>query len=132
MARDGLSESQIIKHLGITQNKFNSLKKANDELKKDINYSKLLTDYAVEDALLKKALGSISKEVKETEKESGTEMVTVTKEVPADTSALQFWLKNRCPDRWNEKNVSGKSTEEMLDNIMERITKNAEESVKKS
>lgn len=132
MARDGLSESQIIKHLGITQNKFNSLKKANDELKKDINYSKLLTDYAVEDALLKKALGSISKEVKETEKESGTEMVTVTKEVPADTSALQFWLKNRCPDRWNEKNVSGKSTEEMLDNIMERITKNAAESVKKS
>ena len=132
MARDGLSESQIIKHLGITQNKFNSLKKANDDLKKDINYSKLLTDYAVEDALLKKALGSISKEVKETEKESGTEMVTVTKEVPADTSALQFWLKNRCPDRWNEKNVSGKSTEEMLDNIMERITKNAEESVKKS
>ena len=132
MARDGLSESQIIKHLGITQNKFNSLKKANDELKKDINYSKLLTDYAVEDALLKKALGSISKEVKETEKESGTEMVTVTKEVPADTSALQFWLKNRCPDRWNEKNVSGKSTEEMLDNIMERITKNAKESLKKS
>lgn len=132
MARDGLSESQIIKHLGITQNKFNSLKKANDELKKDINYSKLLTDYAVEDALLKKALGSISKEVKETEKESGTEMVTVTKEVPADTSALQFWLKNRCPDRWNEKNVSGKSTEEMLDSIMERITKNAKESVKKN
>lgn len=132
MARDGLSESQIIKHLGITQNKFNSLKKTNNELKKDINYSKLLTDYAVEDALLKKALGSISKEVKETEKESGTEMVTVTKEVPADTSALQFWLKNRCPDRWNEKNVSGKSTEEMLDSIMERITKNAKESVKKN
>lgn len=127
MARDGLNESQIIKHLDITQSKFNSLKRKSDDLKKELSYGKLLTDYAVEDALLKKALGGISKEVKETEKDSGSEMVTVTKEIPADTSALQFWLKNRCPEKWNEKNNSAKSTEEMLESIMERITEKAKE-----
>jgi len=86
----------------------------------------MITDYQVEDALLKKALGGVSTEVKKTEKKTGTETVTVTKEVPADTSALQFWLKNKCPDKWSDKAEAVSNTEERLNKIFDSISHEAD------
>ena len=126
MARDGLTEEDIAKKLKISKSRFCKILKENAELKNEIEYSKQLTQFAVEDALLKKALGTTSVEVKETEKQTGTEKVKVTKEIPADTSALQFWLKNRCPDRWSDNANEHGETIEKLNNIMESITQLAE------
>ena len=78
---------------------------------------------------MKKALGSTSVEIKETEKQTGTETVKVTKEIPADTSALQFWLKNRCPDRWCDNANEHGETIEKLEKIMEGITLLSEQSL---
>ena len=122
MARDGLTEEEIAKKLKISKSRLCKILKENDELKNEIEYSKQLTQFAVEDALLKRALGSTSVEVKETEKKTGTEKVKVTKEVPADTSAIQFWLKNRCPDRWCDNANEHSETMEKLNSIMENIT----------
>lgn len=126
MARDGLDKKEIINRLGITSQKFTALINKDSSICDELIYQKMITDYKVEDALLKKALGGTVTEVKETEKSTGTETVTVTKEVPADTSALQFWLKNKCPEKWNEKGSDFSDTQEKLDKIFLSINSLAE------
>ena len=71
---------------------------------------KEVVDVEVENALLKRALGYT---YTETTKERGVnpetgkvELITtkvVTKEVVPDTTAQIFWLKNRRPDLWRDK-----------------------------
>ena len=126
MARDGLDYEEITKRLSLSDRKMNSLLKKDESLKKDLEYAKLLTDYAVEDALLKKALGSTSVETKETQKTSGIESVTVTKEIPSDTAALKFWLEHRCPERWSEKSEFNQSIDERLEKITDEISNQAQ------
>lgn len=126
MARDGFLEDDIIKKLGITKRKYSSLVKSVDGLKDELEYAKLLVDYKVEDALLKKALGTTQTETKETVKPSGSESVTITKEIPSDTSALQFWLKNRCPERWTDKSGEIHSVDEKLTKIFNEISQKAQ------
>lgn len=125
MSRDGLGYEEIIKKLGISKRKISSLLKLDESLLKELEYSKLLTDYAVEDALLKKALGSTSVETKETVKNTGVESVTVTKEIPSDTAALKFWLEHRCPERWAERSETNQAIDEKLLKILNSITSEA-------
>jgi len=64
-----------------------------------------------EDALLKRALGFEHKEIHSedlVDKKTGEQLEmlkrrVVSKEVAPDVRALLFWLKNRCPKRWSEK-----------------------------
>lgn len=129
MARDGLDFEEIVKKLGISKRKINNLIKQDETLKKELEFSKLLTDYAVEDALLKKALGSTSVETKQTQKSTGVESITVTKEIPSDTAALKFWLEHRCPERWAEKSEANQAIDERLLKILDEISKQALEEV---
>ena len=129
MARDGLDYEEIVKKLGISKKKLNNLMKQDETLEKELEFSKLLTDYAVEDALLKKALGSTSVETKQTQKSTGVESITVTKEIPADTAALKFWLEHRCPQKWAEKSETNQAIDERLLKILDEISKQALEEV---
>lgn len=129
MARDGLDYEEIVKKLGISKRKINSLMKRDETLKKELEFSKLLTDYAVEDALLKKALGSTSVETKETQKSTGIESITVKKEIPSDTAALKFWLEHRCPERWAEKSETNQAIDEKLEKISKEISEQAQKEV---
>ena len=129
MARDGLGYEEIVKKLGISKRKINNLIKQDETLEKEIEFSKLLTDYAVEDALLKKALGSTSVETKETQKSTGVESITVTKEIPSDTAALKFWLEHRCPERWAEKSENNQAIDERLEKISNEISQQAQKEI---
>ncbi len=58
----------------------------------------------VEESLLKKALGYEYQETRtEFSDKTGEKTVTTSHHVGPDVRALTFWLKNRCPDRWQEK-----------------------------
>ena len=59
-----------------------------------------MVDRQVENALLKRALGYQYDEIT---LEDGIETKRVTKEVIPDTTAQIFWLKNRKPDQWRDK-----------------------------
>ena len=130
MARDGMDEYEIAKRLNLKVSYIKSLIKDNEEIIRDMEYAKMLTDYRVEDSLLKKALGTTITETKETEKSTGFETVTSTKEVQGETSAIQFWLKNRCPEKWSDKENSNAETVEKLEEIFKAIDKKAEKATK--
>ena len=77
-AKDGLTDEQISKNLGISKVTFYKYKASCSELNELLKRSKEVVDYEVENALYKSAIGG-------------------------NVSAMIFWLKNRRPDKWRDK-----------------------------
>lgn len=109
-ARDGLTDEQIAKNMGISRSTLNEWKKKYPDISDTLKRGKEVVDVEVENALLKRALGYSTTEVTreralnpETGKVELVVTKAVTKEVPPDTTAQIFWLKNRRPDLWRDK-----------------------------
>lgn len=115
-ARDGATDEIVYKKLGISKDTFYEYKKKYQEFSDALKKGKEVVDIEVENTLLKRALGfkeTVKKAVKvkrveydngrrELEKE---EVVLVDEEVfvPPETTSIIFWLKNRRPDKWRDK-----------------------------
>lgn len=109
-ARDGLTDEQIAYNMGISAKTLYEWKKKYGKICKSLKKGKEVIDIQVENALLKRALGYSYKEITREERlnlqTNKNEMVVtkeVTKEVVPDTTAQIFWLKNRKPDKWKDK-----------------------------
>lgn len=105
--RDGLSEAQIAKNLGISYMTFRRAKKDPDfgeQISEALIQTKDVVDMEVENMLLKRACGYEYDEVTE-EYEMGilVKRKVTHKMVVPDTSAQIFWLKNRQPDKWRDR-----------------------------
>ena len=77
-ARDGLTDEQIATNMGICRDTLIQWKKKFPDISDTLKKGKEVVDYQVENALLNKARGG-------------------------DTTALIFWLKNRKPEKWRDK-----------------------------
>lgn len=99
-ARDGLTDEQIAQNVGIAPSTLYVWKNRYPELSEALKRGKEVIDRQVENALLKRALGYKYDEVTH---EFGEETKRVTKEVHPDTTAQIFWLKNRKPVEWRDK-----------------------------
>jgi transposase-like protein len=99
-ARDGLTDEQISHNMGINPSTLYDWKKKHPKISEALKRGKEVVDRQVENALLKKALGYRYDEVVY---EDGKEVRRITKEVQPDTTALIFWLKNRKPAEWRDK-----------------------------
>lgn len=77
-ARDGLTDEQIAARMGIGVRTLYEWKKKHSQFSQALKSGKEVVDYAVENALLKKALAG-------------------------DVGACCFWLKNRRPDKWKDR-----------------------------
>lgn len=123
-ARDGLTNEQIASNIGINVKTLWDWSVKYDPICNALKKGKEVVDIEVENALLKRALGYSYKETtKERIKNPKTgeyELITtkeVTKVVVPDTTAQIFWLKNRCPDKWRDKQnveLSGKTQTEVV------------------
>ncbi|MCQ4638573.1 helix-turn-helix domain-containing protein [Anaerovorax odorimutans] len=119
-ARDGLTEEQIAANMGIAVSTLNNWKNSHMEILETLKKGKEVIDRQVENALLKRALGYKYIEITE---EMGVVTKRVTKEVIPDTTAQIFWLKNRRPDLWRDKQQiehSGEISNKLAD-IMDQI-----------
>jgi len=116
-ARQGLTDKQIAHNIGITEQTLNVWKNQYPSLSESLKKGKEVIDLEVENALLKRALGYEYTETtseRQLNRKTGQYEMTVTKKVVKqvipDTTAQIFWLKNRRPDIWRDKqdvNVSG-------------------------
>ena len=109
-ARDGLTEEQIAHNMGIRRETLIEWKKKYPNISNTLKRGKEIIDRQVENALLKRALGYSYKETTRElifDKETGKTELKITKEVEKevvpDTTAQIFWLKNRKPEEWREK-----------------------------
>lgn len=99
-ARDGLTNDQIAHNMGIARQTLNEWRKSFPSVSDALKRGKEVIDRQVENALLKRALGYSYTEVT---KEGGIVTKEVLKEVQPDTTAQIFWLKNRKPAEWRDK-----------------------------
>jgi len=109
-ARSGLTDEQIAKNMGICVATLYNWKSRHLEILEALKKGKEVVDYQVENALLTRASGcTVTEEIQELVQDPKTgkqELVTVKKiikELPPDTTAAIFWLKNRQPDKWRDK-----------------------------
>lgn len=103
-ARDGLTDEQIAKNMGVRTSTLYDWKKKYSEISESLKRGKEVVDRQVENALLKRALGYSYTET--TKELVGTKMIVtkeVVKEVQPDTTAQIFWLKNRRSDIWRDR-----------------------------
>ena len=117
-ARDGLTDEQIAKNIGINRTTLYDWKKKETNIADALKKGKEVIDFEVENALLKRALGY---EYEEETYENGILTKKVKKQVPPDTTAQIFWLKNRKKEQWREK-VEVVKTDEDLQNINKNIS----------
>ena len=102
---DHLTDEQIASNMGIATSTLYNWKNEHLEILEALKKGKEVVDIQVENALLKRALGYTYKETTRECDEDGELKVTkvVTKEVVPDATAQIFWLKNRRPDLWRDK-----------------------------
>lgn len=109
-ARDGLTDEEIAEKIGICRDTLIEWKKKYSDISDTLKKGKEVIDREVENALLKRALGykytETTRELAFNLTTGEKELVvtkTVEKEVVPDTTAQIFWLKNRKPDKWRDK-----------------------------
>lgn len=102
-ARDGLTNEQISHNIGINPKSLYDWIKKWPEIEEALRLGKEVIDRKVENALLKRALGYEYDEIKREQSDDGVKVTVTTKQVIPDTTAQIFWLKNRKPDEWRDK-----------------------------
>lgn len=105
--RDGLTDEQICKNLGIVKDTFYKYKEKYADFSDALKKGKEVADIEVENALFKRAIGykykEVIKEVKEIDGKKTVFIKEVEKEMPGDVGAQIFWLKNRKSSKWKDK-----------------------------
>ena len=107
-ARDGLNDEQIAKNIGIRASTLYEWQNRFPEIAESIKRGKAPVDQEVENTLLKTALGfeyeETITEIIETPEGGHRKQVRKIKHYsPPNTTAQIFWLKNRRPDRWRDR-----------------------------
>lgn len=142
-ARDGLTDEQIAKNIGISRSTLSLWKKKNSDISDTLKKGKEVVDCEIENALFKRAKGFTATEtqykvvpledelidvrrrdyankwklkhpdaskqeiqdaaVKGVKTTKRIKLGLIEKDVPPDTTAAIFWLKNRKPEEWRDK-----------------------------
>lgn len=117
-ARDGLTDAQIAKNIGITPQTLYEWERKYPSFSDALKKGKAPVDIEVENALLKRAKGyEVEETITEIEEipsrardENGDPIFIqkkhvrrIRKHIPPDVLAQIFWLKNRRPGRWRDK-----------------------------
>lgn len=119
-AESGVTEEDIAKNCGVSYASFRNYKKTYLELEGALLAGRSVADLKVEGALFKKATGFVYKETRKSKKYDREtekfieESQSTTRYVPPDTSAAIFYLTNRKPDEWkNRQNLNAEVVSEL-------------------
>lgn len=102
-ARDGLTDEQIAHNIGIARGTLYTWKDKYSDIDDALKRGKEVIDRQVENALLKRALGYEYEEVRTEDDGYDKKVIKTIKQVIPDTTAQIFWLKNRKPAEWRDK-----------------------------
>lgn len=133
-ARSGLTDDQIAHNMNIAVSTLYEWKKRYSEISEALKKNKEAADMEVENALYKKATGIketvlkafklkrtiFGENGKKIRDEEYIELAPEEVYVPPDTTAQIFWLKNRQPDKWRDKQeveMSGNAGVMIVDDI---------------
>lgn len=103
-ARNGLTEEQISRNMGIRRSTLFEWKKKYPDISDALKNNKAVADIEVENALHKRAVGyDTTEKITYTDAKGNKTVKTVQKHIPGDVTAQIFWLKNRMKKDWRDK-----------------------------
>ena len=105
LASQGANKTQMCRHLGLLVDDFTQFCKEYDALDAVVQEGRAVADGFVENAVFKRATGyTAPAEESVTENPDGSVTIKkTTKHLAPDVAAATFWLKNRKPDEWSDK-----------------------------
>ena len=131
-ARDGLSNEQIAKNIGINESTLYNWKKKYIEIDKALKKGKEVADIEVENAMHKAATGYEYQEekiyIEEVDGKIKKRKEITKKYAKPEIAAQIFWLKNRKPDIWSDKPANHSTTQEnnvadLLEGVINAVNK---------
>ncbi len=100
----GAIDKEIAGFFGVCEATINNWKKAHPEFLESIKKGKVLADAEVSEKLFQRAIGYSHTDTKfATHEGQITDSQEYMKHYPPDSTAAIFWLKNRQPEKWREK-----------------------------
>lgn len=125
-ARSGLTDAQIAAKMGISSSTLYQWQLDHPEISDAIKRGKKPVDDEVENTLLKSALGYEYEEIvtEIIEAPNGEQRKKVSKikhYAQPSTTAQIFWLKNRRPDKWRDRQELAGSMNLTTSNIIEEV-----------
>ena len=122
-ARNGLTEEQIAKNIGVSRQTLWSWKEKEVDILNALKKGKEVVDIEVENALLKRALGyTITIKEQKIDKDGCVHDLEKDVHIPGDTTAQIFWLKNRRKQQWRDK-VEVETNGEEINKVKELLGK---------
>lgn len=113
--RRGLTNEQIAHNMGISRSTLDVWCKTYPDISDALKSSKEVADINVENALYKRAIGYTYEEVRQEIDDRGKKKIIKTiKQIPPDTTAQIFWLKNRQSDRWRNRPAENENDDDPL------------------
>lgn len=106
LAEKGLIDKQIAEELGISEATITNWKKDHPEFLASLKAAKEEPDNKVERSLFERATGYVNKNAVKIFMPAGAEepvYAPYVEHIAPDVTACIFWLKNRRPDRWRDK-----------------------------
>ena len=110
LAREGLTRREIASKLNISYSTLNRWIKQYPDFKRAMRVGRDMSDSKVEESLYKRACGFQTVEIVEdykTDPATGDQVLVgskkIIKDIPPDTTAQIYWLKNRQRDKWKDK-----------------------------
>lgn len=121
-ARDGMTDKEIAKAIGISRSSFYNWIKKSNEFEEAIKDGRRPLNVEVEDAFIKECKGYYVNEVTTITHPDGTTSRKITqKYIRPNTNAIIHYLKLRDPDRWMDSNIGDNSTIEKVDELLHGI-----------
>ena len=96
----GATDKHLADCFEVSEQTINNWKGKHKEFYLALKEGKMYSDAMVAKALYNRALGQTIKEVKTNDDGSVSETI---KEIPPDPTSMIFWLKNRQPELWRDK-----------------------------
>lgn len=120
LARRGYTTKEIAADLEVAVSTVNKWIAEHEELKEAVAQGRSYSDTLVESSLYKRATGYkiIKRKTIISTDSNGkplpAKIETSEEEVPPDTTACIFWLKNRMPEQWRDRQEVSVSTNEWV------------------
>ena len=116
----GATDAEIADALEISESTLNAWKHDHEEFSESLKKGKMLADAEIASKLYHRASGYSHDAVKIFQYEGQPVIVPYTEVFPPDTTAAIFWLKNRRPDLWRDRQEitgpnGGPQQHEMID-----------------
>lgn len=125
LAMEGKTDKEIADRMGVSRSTLSKWKVEHKGFSEALDLGKEIADSKVEQALYKRAIGYKTKEKKvivsmdADGNQKPARIETYEKEIPPDTTAQIFWLKNRKRNAWKDKqDIEMETDQEIVFNIL--------------